>query len=104
YDLTNLARESFALWPMASQYLPMAPYNPESLIANHRLFYVAARKGSAFDPVVLTAILNSTLVNLWKNFYGRYTGTEGSLDTEIVDVNLIDVPKPDAENRATNIR
>jgi hypothetical protein len=40
------------------------------------------------------AILNSTLVGLLKNFFGRYTGTEGSLDTEVIDVRLIEVPNP----------
>lgn len=34
------------------------------------------------------------MVGLLKNFYGRYTGTEGSLDTEVIDVRLIEVPNP----------
>ena len=40
------------------------------------------------------AVLNSTWIGLAKTFYGRYTGTEGSLDTEVIDVELIDVPDP----------
>src|SRR5690606_32200672 len=27
-------------------------------------------------------------------FYGRYAGTEGNLKTEVVDVNLLEVPDP----------
>jgi hypothetical protein len=40
------------------------------------------------------AILNSTLVGLFKAFYGRFAGTEGNLKTEVVDVNLLEVPDP----------
>jgi methylase of polypeptide subunit release factors len=97
YDLTSLARRSFALWPKATQYGHMAPYNPQSLTANCRLYYLAPKPQQEFDELVLTAILNSTLVSFWKSFYGRYTGMEGSLDTEIVDVNLIDVPRPETD-------
>jgi hypothetical protein len=95
YDLTPQVRKSFALWPKATQYGHIVPYNPESLIANCRLYYLSSKTGEAVDELVFTAILNSTLVGLWRSFYGRYTGMEGSLDTEIVDVNLIDVPRPD---------
>jgi len=40
------------------------------------------------------AVLNSTLVGLFKTFYGRFAGTEGNLKTEVVDVNLLEVPDP----------
>jgi len=43
---------------------------------------------------VLVAILNSTLIGLFKTFYGRFAGTEGNLKTEVVDVNLIEVRTP----------
>jgi hypothetical protein len=46
------------------------------------------------DGRLLSAILNSTVVALWKTFYGRYTGTEGSLDTEVIDVRMLEVPDP----------
>jgi hypothetical protein len=42
----------------------------------------------------LQAILNSTLLANFKTFYGRYAGTEGNLKTEVVDVNLLEVPDP----------
>ena len=38
--------------------------------------------------------MNSTLVANFKTFYGRYAGTEGNLKTEVVDVNLLEVPDP----------
>ena len=34
------------------------------------------------------------MLGLFKTFYGRYAGTEGNLKTEVIDVNLIDVPDP----------
>ncbi len=95
YDLTPQIRKSFALWPKATQYRHIIPYNPDSLITNCRLYYLSPRTDQALDELPFTAILNSTLVGFWRSFYRRYTGTEGSLDTEIVDVNLIDVPRPD---------
>jgi hypothetical protein len=33
-------------------------------------------------------------VGLFKTFYGRYAGTEGNLKTEVVDVNLMEIPDP----------
>jgi hypothetical protein len=33
-------------------------------------------------------------VGLFKTFYGRFAGTEGNLKTEVVDVNLMEVPDP----------
>lgn len=97
YDLTSQVRKSFALWPKNTQYGHIVPYNPDSLIANCRLYYLSAKNDQSLDELAFTAILNSTLVGLWKSFYGRYTGMEGALDTEIVDVNLIDVPRPEPE-------
>lgn len=43
---------------------------------------------------VLTAVANSNLVAIFKTFYGRYAGTEGNLKTEVVDVNLLEIPDP----------
>ena len=98
YDLTAQVRKSFALWSKATQYGHLVPYNPDSLIANCRLYYLSTKTGQSLDELAFTGILNSTLVGLWRSFYGRYTGMEGSLDTEIVDVNLIDVPRPELEH------
>jgi hypothetical protein len=41
---------------------------------------------------VLVAVLNSTFVAILKHFYGRYAGAEGTLDTEVIDCLLIEVP------------
>jgi hypothetical protein len=94
YDLTGQVRPGIAFWPMAQQYRHFIPANPERLICNHRMFDVSSLNLSEMEAGALVAILNSTLVGLFKTFYGRYTGTEGSLDTEVLDVNLLEVPDP----------
>jgi hypothetical protein len=94
YDLTGLVRPGIAFWPMAQQYRHIVAGNPESLICNHNLFDVAPSRLQAREAKSLVAILNSTLVALFKTFYGRFAGTEGNLKTEVVDVNLMEVPDP----------
>ncbi len=94
YDLTGLVQPGIAFWPMAHHYRHIIPGNPERLICNHNLFDVGTTKLSQSESESLVAILNSTLVGLFKNFYGRYTGTEGYLKTEVVDVKLVEVPDP----------
>jgi hypothetical protein len=94
YDLTRLVDPGFALWPMAQQYRHIIPGNPERLICNHNLFDLGSANLSKHEQKVLVAILNSTLIGLFKTFYGRFAGTEGNLKTEVIDVNLIDIPDP----------
>jgi hypothetical protein len=93
YDLTYTKPGAF-FWPMAQQYRHIIPANPESLICNHNLFDVHPFELSKEQVAVLQAIVNSTLVANFKTFYGRYAGTEGNLKTEVVDVNLLEVPDP----------
>src|SRR5208337_3925134 len=94
YDLTRLVKPGFALWPMAQQYRHIIPGNPERLICNHNLFDLSSELLSKKEQKVLVAVLNSTLVGLFKTFYGRFAGTEGNLKTEVIDVNLIEIPDP----------
>ncbi|MBN2579569.1 MAG: N-6 DNA methylase [Pirellulales bacterium] len=94
YDLTGLVRPGIAFWPMAQQYRHIIAGNPEKLICNHNLFDIASDSLNAGEKKALVAILNSTLVGLFKTFYGRFAGTEGNLKTEVVDVNLLEVPDP----------
>lgn len=92
YDLTGLVDPGFAFWPMAQQYRHVVANNPDHLICNHNLFDLSAEDLSRQQVEALVAVLNSTLVGLFKTFYGRFAGTEGNLKTEVVDVNLIEVP------------
>jgi hypothetical protein len=93
YDLTYTRPGAF-FWPMAQQYRHVIPANPENLICNHNLFDIHPYELSAEQVRVLQAVVNSTLVANFKTFYGRYAGTEGNLKTEVVDVNLLEVPNP----------
>jgi hypothetical protein len=79
---------------MAQQYRHIIAGNPERLICNHNLFDIAANDLADSEQATLVAVLNSTLVGLFKTFYGRFAGTEGNLKTEVVDVNLLEVPDP----------
>ncbi|MBM4037227.1 MAG: hypothetical protein FJ290_01825 [Planctomycetes bacterium] len=94
YDLTGIARPGLGFWPEAQQYRHIVAANPDRLICNHNLFDISAPKLSKLERRVLVAVLNSTILGLFKTFYGRYAGTEGNLKTEVVDVNLIEVPDP----------
>jgi hypothetical protein len=94
YDLTGLVDPGFAFWPKSQQYRHIVPANPEQLICNCNLYDLAAPDLSKAEHTALVAILNSTLVGLFKTFYGRFAGTEGNLKTEVVDVNLLEVPNP----------
>jgi hypothetical protein len=94
YDLTELVRPGIAFWPMFQQYRHIIAGNPERLICNHSFYDIIPANLSALEADVLVAVLNSTLVGLFKTFYGRFAGTEGNLETMIVDVNLLEVPDP----------
>jgi hypothetical protein len=93
YDLTGL-QSGIGFWPMAQKYRHIVPWNPYHLPCNHNLFDIHAPELTADEQKAFMAILNSTLVGLFKHFYGRYAGSEGTLKTEIVDVLMLDVPSP----------
>lgn len=94
YDLTGLVKPGFGFWPKAQQYRHIIPANPERVICNCNLYDVASATLSETEQAALVAVLNSTIVGLFKTFYGRFAGTEGNLKTEVVDVNLLEVPDP----------
>jgi type I restriction-modification system DNA methylase subunit len=94
YDLRLPSNRGFAFWPMAHHYRHVIPGNLNGVVCNHRMFDLLGEELSKTQRNLLVAILNSTWIGLTKTFYGRYTGTEGSLDTEVIDVELIDVPDP----------
>jgi methylase of polypeptide subunit release factors len=94
YDLTKLVDPGFALWPKSQQYRHIIPGNPNKIVCNCNLYDMGARELGKQEQQALVAVANSTIIGLFKAFYGRYAGTEGNLKTEIVDVNLIEVPDP----------
>jgi len=94
YNLKDLVKPGIAFWPKAQQYRHIIPQNPDRIICNCNLYDLAANELSSDEKSSLLAILNSTVVGLFKTFYGRFAGTEGNLKTEVVDVNLMEVPDP----------
>ena len=93
YDLTGGKPGAF-FWPMIQQYRHLAPANPDALICNKRLFDIHPLGLNGEQVSALIAVANSTLVGFWKFFYGRFAGTEGAMDTDVIDVNLLEVPDP----------
>ena len=94
YDLTRLVRPGFAFWPKSQQYRHIIPANPDRMICNCNLYDLGSDTLNASEQVALVSSLNSTIVGFFKTFYGRFAGTEGNLKTEVVDVNLMEVPDP----------
>lgn len=89
YNLTGGMRGD-VLWPMIQKFRHIAAANPDALICNHNLFDVQAKE--VRHKALLPAALNSSIVALFKHFYGRFAGMEGTLKTEVVDVNMLPVP------------
>jgi Eco57I restriction-modification methylase/restriction endonuclease TaqI-like protein len=90
YDLTFTKYGHF-IWPKIQKYRHVIVYNKNRLIVNCNLYDVTVVDEKC-SPEILAAVLNSTLVCLFKFYFGRYAGTEGTLKTEVVDVNLLEVP------------
>lgn len=90
YNLKDQVKPGVAFWPKGQQYRHLVIHNPDNLIANCRLYDVSA-KANHTDTGALVAALNGTLVALWRNFYGRYTGTEGALESMVVDALMTEV-------------
>jgi len=91
YDLTKYRRGQL-IWSKAHQYRHIAVYNSEKYVVNCRLYDVFVDSDEIAK--LLAAICNSTLTALFKTFYGRYTGTEGNLETMVVDLALLEIPDP----------
>ncbi len=93
YDVTGL-EPGIGFWPMAQKYRHIIPWNPQQLACNHNLFDIHPLNLTEDEQKALMAVLNSTVVGLFKHFYGRYAGSEGTLKTEVVDVLMLEVPCP----------
>ena len=99
YDLTY-TKCGHLVWPKSQQYRHVIVHNRYRLIVNCNLYDVTVVDEKECSPELLAAVLNSTLVGLIKIYFGRYAGTEGNLKTEVVDVNLLEVPDPRTVTKA----
>lgn len=93
YDLTY-TKPGHLVWAKGQQYRHVVVFNKDQLTANCRLYDITLIDAQPNDPEILAAIANSTLVALFKTFYGRYTGTEGSFEMMVIDLNLLELPDP----------
>lgn len=93
YDLTGL-EPGFGFWPKTQKYRHIVPWNPTRLSCNCNLYDIHSMGVVDHEQDALMGVLNSTLVGLFKHFYGRYAGSEGTLKTEIVDTLMLEVPSP----------
>jgi len=93
YDLTYTTAGQI-VWSKSQQYRHVVVHNVHRHVVNCRLYDVSIAENSGFPAGTLAAIANSTLVALFKTFYGRYTGTEGAFELMVVDLNLLEVPDP----------
>ncbi len=93
YDLTRIQR-GHLVWSKSQQYRHVVVHNKNRLIVNCNLYDVSVLNEQACSPELCAAVLNSTLVGLTKFYFGRFAGTEGNLKTEVVDVNLLEIPDP----------
>lgn len=94
YDLTG-RKPGIGFWPKAQQYRHIVPANTDKLACNCNLYDIHGLvELLPSHERALIPILNSTLVALFKPFYGRYAGTEGNLKTEVVDSLLLEIPDP----------
>jgi hypothetical protein len=97
YDVSG-GKRGDAFWPMTQKFRHVVPSNPEygseknkrKLMCNHNVFDIASNDRTLSK--VLVAMLNSTVVAFFKQFYGRRAGMEGTLKTEVVDVKMLLVP------------
>jgi type I restriction-modification system DNA methylase subunit len=96
YDLSN-ARRVGLFWAKSHQYRHCAPSNPQRYVANCNLYTVDVK-----DSECAAAVLNSSVVLLAKQLYGRPVGVESNLKTEVVDVNMM--PVPDWSAASTSVR
>ena len=93
YDLTY-TKPGHLVWAKGQQYRHVVVFNENNLTANCRLYDVTMVDTKPGEPKILAAIANSTLVAFFKTFYGRYTGTEGSFEMMVIDLNFLELPDP----------
>lgn len=84
------------LMPKGQQYGNIVFYAEEPMLCNSRVYNIVAPP--EFEKP-LCAILNSTLVALWRCLYGRALGREGAADIMVVDVKMMPVPDPRGTNQ-----
>jgi hypothetical protein len=96
YDITDAIRRQIIL-PKLQQYRHIVSINPKLYLCSSSLL-----TADAPDHLIniTCAVLNSTIVALIKQFFGRIHGREGSLQLDVYAARMMPIPDP---NGATTI-
>ncbi len=89
YSIDTHHRGDF-FWTKAQRYRHIVPINEDNLIANCNLYDISTNQSDSSQ--VLGAILNSTVMVLFKHQFGRTMGGDPLLKTEVTDVKMMLVP------------
>ena len=90
YDIQDPRRPSVVL-PKIQQYRHIAALNPSSYFCNSSLLPISTAPS---DAELLCAILNSTVVALYKQYYARLHGREGSIQLDVYAAKMMPIPDP----------
>jgi type I restriction-modification system DNA methylase subunit len=101
YDLIALRKPGLIL-PKLQQYRHIILTNPQSLYCSSALMDVMPRED--VDLKSLGAVLNSTVVVMFKHMFGRMHGREGSLQLDVYATNMMLVPDPRRASKAAQKR
>lgn len=98
YDLSDERRPTIIL-PKIQQYRHIICLNPKRYLCNSSLLAVFTQDNAA---TMVCAILNSTIVAFFKQFFARLHGREASLQLDVYSAQMMLVPNP--ENASEKIR
>ncbi len=80
---------SFGILPKIQQYRHIVPLNENGLLVNCSLLELCSAKT---DNHVLVAVLNSSIVGLFKWSYGRGLGREANLQLDVYSAQMMPIP------------
>jgi type I restriction-modification system DNA methylase subunit len=98
YDLTDERRPHIIL-PKIQQYRHIVCLNPKRYLCNSSLLAVFTQEKTA---KMLCALLNSTVVAFFKQFFARPHGREASIQLDVYSAQMMLVPDP--ENATEKIK
>jgi type I restriction-modification system DNA methylase subunit len=90
YDVTDALRREIIL-PKIQQYRHIVSINPQKFVCNSSLLTVLPPEGLA---ELTCSILNSTVVALFKQYFARMHGREGSLQLDVYSAQMLPIPDP----------
>ncbi len=90
YDVTDALRREIIL-PKIQQYRHIVSLNPKKFVCSSSLLTVLPPDGLA---EMTCAVLNSTVVAMFKQYFARMHGREGSLQLDVYSAQMMPIPDP----------